>query len=520
MQNTDEKHPLVVIGIDAGDPGFIQRWVRQGKLPHIASVMKRGCWGVTKGSELISEHGVWLSIFSGLSRSQHSYYYFRQLKAGTYDLESKTGMQINAPPFWTVWGRREDKRVAIIDIPDEGLRPELPGLQLINWASHQNWDPTLYPTDASSPELLREIQGRYGEREITTEKAETTWQEDFAIYQNLLRRVQNKGRVCRDIFSRELFDLYVTVFAETHAASHQFWRYCPDVPANANREPCALTDALSMVYQAVDEEIGKIIAVLPPDTNVVLVSSVGMADKYPMTGISETFFRKLGYQFAPPPSASRLHPLALARRVMPEWLRVAISRQFFSRSRREQLLADQFRTGTDWSRTRAFALPSAYTTFVRINLRGREAQGIVEPGDDYNRVLDEIEKDLHLLIEPRSGQPAVTAVYRTTTLFDCHPHPVLPDLFVEWLPGKFIDTVRHPRGELTQGKPDFFRRSDHSSNGFFAAAGSDISPFGKMEDIDLLAIAPTCLQLIGEPQGAALRGRSLPISPRGDTPIS
>jgi hypothetical protein len=69
--------PLVILDLDAGDPGFIQRWARAGGLPAIASIMERGCWGRTAGPELMSEHGVWVSLFSGISRSQHGYYYFR-----------------------------------------------------------------------------------------------------------------------------------------------------------------------------------------------------------------------------------------------------------------------------------------------------------------------------------------------------------------------------------------------------------------------------------------------------------
>src|SRR5689334_8126218 len=100
---SDEKKtpPLVIIGLDAGDPGFIQQWVHEGHLPAIASLMERGCWGQTSGPELVSEHGVWVSLFSGLSRSQHGYYYFRQLKPRTYDLEEKRGTEIDAPPFWS-----------------------------------------------------------------------------------------------------------------------------------------------------------------------------------------------------------------------------------------------------------------------------------------------------------------------------------------------------------------------------------------------------------------------------------
>ena len=93
--------PLIVLGLDAGDPNFIQRWAEEGYLPTISKVMKRGCWARTTGPELISEHGTWVSLFSGISRSQHGYYYLRQLKPGSYDLHTVAGLDIHVPPFWS-----------------------------------------------------------------------------------------------------------------------------------------------------------------------------------------------------------------------------------------------------------------------------------------------------------------------------------------------------------------------------------------------------------------------------------
>lgn len=101
MTHETKRPPLVIIGIDAGDPQFIEEWAGQGHLPNISSVMNRGFWGGTAGPELVTEHGVWISLLSGISRGTHGYHYFRQLKPGTYELESVTGLDIDAPPFWS-----------------------------------------------------------------------------------------------------------------------------------------------------------------------------------------------------------------------------------------------------------------------------------------------------------------------------------------------------------------------------------------------------------------------------------
>lgn len=89
--------PLVILGFDVGDLDSIRRWAEEGYLPTIASIMKRGCWGRTTGPELVCSYSIWASMFSGVSRSQYGSYYFRQLKPGTYDLQSEPEAKTTDP---------------------------------------------------------------------------------------------------------------------------------------------------------------------------------------------------------------------------------------------------------------------------------------------------------------------------------------------------------------------------------------------------------------------------------------
>ncbi|MBU6435722.1 MAG: alkaline phosphatase family protein, partial [Nitrospirae bacterium] len=116
--------PLVIFGLDGGDAGFIQEWAQEGYLPTIASIMQRGCRGEISGPELMSTQGAWLSLFSGVSRSEHGYYYNRQLMPGTYDLRNVSVHDTHVLPFWSRL-LNGSKKVAIID----ALEAEpLPGL--------------------------------------------------------------------------------------------------------------------------------------------------------------------------------------------------------------------------------------------------------------------------------------------------------------------------------------------------------------------------------------------------------
>jgi len=481
--------PLVVLGLDVGDPRQLSTWIEQGYLPTIASIVGRGTTGRLAGPDMLCEHAVWTTVFSGRSLGDHGYYYYRRLKPGTYALETITGADIDAAPFWSRF-RDGSRRCAIVDAPDVLPMAGVDGVQISDWAIHN----APFPARVEPAEFEPAVRAAGGVATPIDEALESDVETDRRLYTALMDRLRRKGAVCRAVLDRGPFDLTVIVFSDCHTASHQFWKYRPE----AGGADTDLRHATRSIYQAIDEEWGTLLSRLPQHANVCLIGSTGMLDMYPAGDLIAPFCRLLGYQATPAPSAPSLSPLSLARQVLPEWLRVAISKRF-PRDVRERLLSDQFRGSTDWSRTTAFGVPSAYTGFVRVNLRGREPQGIVAPGAEYDALLDRLEADLMELRDPVTGDCPVAFIARTARLFGGVPS-ALPDLLVEWTPSRhFRDRMTHPRGEIRQSKPEFFRDSDHSREGWIAAAGPGFgtTPLG---EIAPTALAPLFLSLMRAPR--------------------
>ncbi len=496
--------PLILLGLDAGDPTLLTTWAAAGRLPTLAALMQRGSWGRTGGPELVIEHGAWLSLSTGVSRSRHGLYYLRQPDLGTYHLRPVSGRDFGVPPFWAAL-QGTGRRIAAIDVPDMALVPGLPGMQLADWAVHYTEDAPL----AAPAGLLAEAERLFGPREIVPEAFNADPATDRALFQRLLARVRRKGALLRGLLAPGDFDVIAAVFSEAHTGAHQLWRYTPEVsPPLPGAAAADLSGALCALYQAIDEELGRLLAQLPADANVLIVSSVGLKDQYPTGGLGAALTRQLGYQPAPATGRPLRSPLDLARRLLPERLRARLSRGL-PRARREELLAQQFAAGTDWARTTAYALPTTYLTMLRVNLRGREPAGLVQPGAAYEAVLAQLEADFAALVDPVTGGPAVRRVDRATALFGGEPPLLLPDLLVEWQPARhFLERVAHPKGDLHQRRPEFFRSTDHSRAGFLIAAGPDIAAHGELPAaFDVLDLAPTALALLGQPPPAALTGR-------------
>jgi predicted AlkP superfamily phosphohydrolase/phosphomutase len=82
--------------------------------------------------------------------------------------------------------------------------------------------------------------------------------------------------------------------------------------------------------------------------------------------------------------------------------------------------------GVDWSRTRAYSMGLAG---IMLNLAGREAQGIVEPGPESESVLDEISSGL-LGLRDRDGNPVISRTWKAPDIYKGPYIDEGPDLVV------------------------------------------------------------------------------------------
>lgn len=93
---------------------------------------------------------------------------------------------------------------------------------------------------------------------------------------------------------------------------------------------------------------------------------------------------------------------------------------------------DKYLANIDWSQTRAFAIGLAG---IFLNLKGRESQGIVDPGEDAAMLRDEIAEKLSQLNDPVRDKPAVKQVYNALKIYRGPYKENAPDLIVGYYEG-------------------------------------------------------------------------------------
>lgn len=139
---------------------------------------------------------------------------------------------------------------------------------------------------------------------------------------------------------------------------------------------------LDDAYVAVDQAVGSIVESLPPDADIILMSASGMGPNSSRTHLLPDILKAIlspqgaegSGTVAPSSSLWRL------RAAIPQGLRLAVARALPDRLTLE-LTARLDTRGMDWNKTKAFMVPSGDPGMVRINLQGREREGIVDPDD-------------------------------------------------------------------------------------------------------------------------------------------
>ena len=199
-------------------------------------------------------------------------------------------------------------------------------------------------------------------------------------------------------------DLIVQCFEFPDRVGHVFWRIVdPKHPAYDAKLAAEWGDALLKSYQLMDEIVGDAMAAAEKKNALLLVASDhGFAS-----------FRK---------SVHYNTWLVLNRYMV---LKTGVE----AKERDLEMLFDQgqFWENVDWSKTRAYAMGLGE---VYVNLKGRESQGIVEPGAEYEALKQELKTKMVAMVDPATGERPVRRVLTREEAYRKFDPNMIPDLFV------------------------------------------------------------------------------------------
>jgi predicted AlkP superfamily phosphohydrolase/phosphomutase len=520
MSQQTKRHAVprvLVIGLDSADAELIEQWCAAGYLPTLASLRQQGMWGRLGTTAEVMHVSAWPSLYTGTRPGKHGMYHAYQISAGEQDVHRTRADECALPPFWTFLdaaGRRCIVMDAFMSSPLDGFR----GIQILEYGTWTWFDEPMAAPNGIWHDIIRQ----FGPYPVPEHTRVLTRPEPARFHEQLLAGAAVKSKVVRWLLREKPWDMFFVTFGEPHPAGHYLWHLedasYPAHPAEGNP---ALAHAVRDVYVAVDTAIGDILDGLDDDVTVIITSGDGMGPNYAGCHFMPEILHRLGVFYAagvgtsPDGAATPGRPkksvLSTIRDAIPLSVRRSVAR-CLPRHLNHRLSMKWANANIDWARTRAFCLPNANEGYVRLNLRGREPQGIVESGAAYTELLAELQERLQELVHPHTGKLAAQQVVCTDAVFPGEKRQNLPDLVVNWsLEARILADLASDRCGIVHKEAGYqtapYYTGNHRPSAFVLARGPRLSANVEFTDGHIVDVAPTLLTMLGVEPPQHMDGR-------------
>ena len=336
---------------------------------------------------------------------------------------------------------------------------------------------------------------------------------DEKILVDGLEMLRTRTDLALDLITKDKIDVCVMVLGEIDRAQHDFFKYAdPRFPASRTAPP-ELVQAINAHYEVSDEQVGRLAETLAPDGVVLIVSDHGGAPHPPNHFHVNAWLHSQGWLAAQKSKVSVAGALrrgiGLVRTWLPfeEKLRRLLPASIVHRARSYTLnVAD-----IDWSNTSAYRFPMYHPAEgIEINLLGRQPQGRIKSGVEYEQLVGEIIRKLRKARDPETGASIVTEVYAKKDIYDGAYLDIAPDIV-------FVCNTPYRAGIKSRGaaiEPVDLASLDkyngvHTMDGILIAYGQGIAANRMISGARLRDIAPTVMHLAGLPVPREMDGRVL-----------
>lgn len=504
---------VMVIGLDGATFDLIRPWAAQGLLPTFSRLMNEGAYGPLTTIIPPLTGPAWISFMTGKNPGKHSIYDFVGRSPTSY-----TGMPVNASQrdgnsLWAILGQA-GKRVGVFMVPVTYPPEPVNGFMVTGMMTPTRATDFTYP-----PELAAELKTAVPTMTLDPEGLAHPMGREPELVKGLDKLSTMMMDATRYLYGRYQPDFYMAVFKEPDVAMHWLWRFMDKThPWYVSEADTSLRQGLLNVYRRMDECVAELLQLAGDDTLVILMSDhgAGPLDTYfhVNTWLAETGF--LRWKKDPFTQTKRLlyklgvTPINLYKLMMNMRQGKQVANTMKHRKKSAlALLRKLFLSfdSVDWSQSRAYSLGNFGQIYV--NLKGRDLQGIVSPGAEYEQVIQELTARLENLTDPHTGKRIPGKVYRREYIYHGENTGEAPDLI--FMP----DDLRINGFGLFQFPakswlaPTFDRSGGHRMDGIVAFAGPGVQPGKQLEGARLIDLAPTILAAMGVPIPDDMDGRVL-----------
>jgi predicted AlkP superfamily phosphohydrolase/phosphomutase len=522
---------LLIVGIDSASFDLIDPWLKGGRLPNLSRCLEKGVYGELKSVIPSMTPPAWTSFVTGKNPGKHGVLDWTSRKPGSYELEFVNALSRKAETIWKIMSDA-GRRICTIAIPIS-YPPERINGNMISGIDTPGASGGLADTSAfHPPELYDEVRRAVGPYFISPNLFALENDQCDAMVDAALETVQRKMETALYLYEKEPWDCFMVVIGETDAISHRLWKYHDqqspfwgqEIPLFRGEDP------VLRIYERLDEYIGKLCDLAGADTTTIIMSDHGHGGNSTKAVYLNRWLEEqqlLAFKAGPegnPRSAffKRIVSANLqwAKTMALKYFPPNINKKLLRKTKLVRNVESMLRfSSIDWNQTKAYSEETPYFPSIWINLQGREPEGTVQLGGDYEAVREHVIESLSKWLDPETGQHIVKKVHRREDLYRGPFVEMFPDIIIEWNLDNgysylFKNSQRMNGSRISVGRIDEREKKksksgDHRDFGIIIAFGEHIKKSKQIQGAELIDLAPTILHLSGLPVPTDMDGKVL-----------
>jgi predicted AlkP superfamily phosphohydrolase/phosphomutase len=506
------KRKALIIGLDGATFDLIRPWVHSGELPTFARLMREGSYGELRSVLPPLTAPAWTTMVTGTNPGKHGLVDFWARDFTSYDFRLLNSSSRARPCLWDIVSQAGGQ-VIVLNVPM--TYPPTP----VNGVMVSGMDtPGLDTQYTYPPEVKHELNEAVGKYVIVPDDWLYSRRRQYdRARQEILNGIETQFAAANHLLEHHPWHLAMVVFTAPDGAAHFFWKFMD--PEHLLYEPDGAArygQTILEVYKNLDAKLDAFLASLPQDTFLFIVSDHGngrVSDRaiYLNAWLEQKgllCYRRgsLGQRWKRLFSQTTLRMLRSVRRQMRSYIpyQVQAKLEALLPGGGKRIESSLTSMQIDWFKTKAFS--DEVRGSIWINLRGRDAQGIVSPGVEYESLRERIIAEVPELRDPRTGEELIERVYRREELYHGpHAHST-PDIILE--PKDTMQIFRKKEGARKAIPVRILSAAEASSadttghhlmNGVFLIHGPAVRANNELTGMQMRDVAPTVLYAVGLP---------------------
>jgi predicted AlkP superfamily phosphohydrolase/phosphomutase len=443
--NQNRNSHVLAVAIDAAEPKLIRQMIEQDELPVLKSLLSQGGWIKVEAPADVGSGAIWPTFITGEDPRVHGIYGEWCWQSASMNLTRYQGRDL--VPFWKATAAA-GVTVGILDVPFMPMLGFATDFEISEWAPHDVIEGRL----RVAPPKLETLIAKSAPHPLSSGRLGSAGPDNTETLGSLalgcLEGIKIRGKLVQALLQETRPRFTLITFTEIHRSAHFLWHTVePEHEVYEKEELANLSSVkptLKDIYCEVDRQVGELVKMVGEETAIFVFSLHGMRPAHGAPAFLAPLLCELGFARVADWSGQSWTERATAlmaavKRHTPRALKKLYYRTLPATTT-QRLARPTMLPAYDWSQTRAFSLPSDQHGWIRVNLRGREAEGIV-PLAEYEGVCRQLEQRLRDLTT-EEGKPLVHDVIRTAERADAALGQRLPDLIVHWENAIFASQLR------------------------------------------------------------------------------